>query len=126
MVSHGWVFTGQELIPVTCMKAIFFLGVSLALASCAGSALVAPTPPPTVEQFALVQLGMTRDDTLRILGKPYETMRFPLSGNEAWDYLYQDPWGYTASYGVTFGPDGHVASKISRRLTDGGDHGSGK
>ena len=68
---------------------------------------------------------MTRDDTLRILGKPYQTMRFPLSGNEAWDYLYHDPWGYTASYGVTFGPDGRVASKISVRM-DGGDHGSGK
>ena len=126
MESHGRLFTGQELIPVTNMKAIFFLGVALALASCAGSALVAPNPPPTVEQFALVQLGMTRDDTLRILGKPYEKMRFSLSGNEAWDYLYQDPWGYTAAYGVTFGPDGHVASKISRRLNDGGDHGSGK
>jgi outer membrane protein assembly factor BamE (lipoprotein component of BamABCDE complex) len=126
MESHACVFTGKEEIPVTSMKAIFSLAVALTLASCGGSALVAPTPPPTVEQFALVQIGMTRDDTLRILGKPYETMRFPLSGNEAWDYLYQDPWGYTAAYGVTFGRDGHVASKISRRLNDGGDHGSGK
>ena len=27
---------------------------------------------------------------------------------------------------IYIGPDGHVASKISRRLNDGGDHGSGK
>jgi outer membrane protein assembly factor BamE (lipoprotein component of BamABCDE complex) len=114
------------MIPVMRMKAIFPLIVALFLAACADSALFATKPPPTVEQFARVQLGMTKDDTLRILGKPYETMRFPMSGNEAWDYLYQDPWGYNASYGVTFGPDGHVASKISRRLNDGGDHGSGK
>jgi outer membrane protein assembly factor BamE (lipoprotein component of BamABCDE complex) len=105
---------------------MFSVVVALVLAACAGSAIHAPNPPPTVEQFARVQLGMTKDDTFRILGKPYETMRFPMSGNEAWDYLYQDPWGYNASYGVTFGPDGHVASKISRRLNDGGDHGSGK
>jgi outer membrane protein assembly factor BamE (lipoprotein component of BamABCDE complex) len=123
MESLAPVFTGQAMIPVTSMKAIFSLGIALALASCGGSALVAPNPPRTVEQFALVQLGMTRDDTLRILGKPYETMKFPRSGNEAWDYPYQDPWGYTASYGVTFGPDGHVVSKISRRLNDGGDRG---
>ncbi len=114
------------MIPVTGMKAIFHLAAALTLASCANSALVARNPPLSTEQFDRVQVGMTRDDTLRLLGKPYETMRFPLSGNEAWDYLYQDPWGYMASYGVTFGPDGHVASKISRRLNDGGDHGAGK
>lgn len=125
MESRAPLFIGQAMILVTGMKTIFSLGVALALASCAGSALVAPNPPPTVEQLALVQLGMTRDDTLRILGKPYQTMRFPLSGSEAWDYLYHDPWGYTASYGVTFGPDGRVASKISVRL-DGGDRGSSK
>ena len=50
-------------------------------------------------------------------------MRFPLSGNEAWDYLYVDTWGILASYSVTFGSDGRVVSKVSRRLNDGGDHG---
>ena len=125
MESHAPVFTVQEVIPVTGVKTAVLLGVAAALASCAGSALVAPNPLPTTEQFALVQPGMTKDDTLRILGKPYQAMKFALSGNEAWDYIYHDPWGYTASYGVTFGPDGRVASKISVRL-DGGDHGSGK
>jgi outer membrane protein assembly factor BamE (lipoprotein component of BamABCDE complex) len=108
------------------MKPISLLVAALVLASCADSAFFAPGATFTQERFDLVQLGMTKDDALRILGKPYETMRFPLSGNEAWDYLYQDTWGYRASYGVTFGPDGLVASKISRRLNDGGDHGSGK
>jgi outer membrane protein assembly factor BamE (lipoprotein component of BamABCDE complex) len=84
---------------------------------------VASTPPLTLDKLSQVQLGMTRDDTLRLLGKPHDTMKFPMSGNEAWDYLYQDPWGYMASYGVTFGADGHVASRFSRRLNDGGDHG---
>ena len=125
MESHARVFTGQAMISVTGMKTILSLGIALALASCAGSALVAPNPLPTAQQLDLVQVGMTKDDTLRILGTPYQAMRFALSGNEAWDYIYHDPWGYTASYGVTFGPDGRVASKISVRF-DGGDHGSGK
>lgn len=120
------MFTCQATIPVTSMKAISVLAAALFLASCADSAFMARNPPMTTEKFNLVQIGMTRDDTLRLLGKPYEKMKFPMSGNEAWDYLYTDSWGYTASYGVTFGPDGHVASKISRRLNDGGDHGSGK
>jgi len=125
MESHAPLFTVQAMISVTGMKTIVSLGFALSLASCAGSALVAPDPLPTAEQLALVQPGMTKDDTLRILGKPYQAMRFALSGDEAWDYLYHDPWGYSASYGVTFGPDGRVASKISVRF-DGGDHGSGK
>ena len=109
------------------MKIASSLAVALALASCANFAPAARNLPPTVEQLAQVQVGMTRDDTLRLLGKPYKTMRFPMSGNEAWDYLYQDPWGYMASYGVTFGPDGRVVSKISRRLNDGGgNQGAGK
>jgi outer membrane protein assembly factor BamE (lipoprotein component of BamABCDE complex) len=120
------MFTGEALNPGTRMKIVSYAAVALTLASCANWAWVARNPPLMVEQFAQVQIGMTRDDTLRLLGKPYETMRFPMSGNEAWDYLYQDSWGYMASYGVTFGPDGHVASKISRRLNDGGNHGSGK
>src|SRR5471030_1876163 len=112
MKIHPAVFTGQARIPVTSMKSMISLAVALALASCADLAQVGPKPPPTTEQFALVQVGMTKDDTLRLLGKPFETMKFPMSGNEAWDYRYQDPWGYMAMYGVTFGPDGHVVSKI--------------
>ncbi|HEY4999315.1 MAG TPA: hypothetical protein VII36_09235 [Usitatibacter sp.] len=93
------------------------------LAGCAGAGAIADRVALDAGRFDLVQPGMTGEETINLLGSPYEKMRFPLSGNEAWNYLYQDPWGYLASYGVTFGPDGRVVSKISQRLNDGGDHG---
>ena len=91
---------------------------TLLAAVLAGCAATAP------RDFDAVTAGMSRDDTLRILGKPDEAMRFPLTGTESWDWFYQDPWGYLASLSVTFGPDGRVGGKLTRRLNDGGDHGS--
>ena len=75
------------------------------------------------DRLGLVRYGMTRDDTLRLIGTPDEKMTFPMSGTEAWDYRYQDSWGYFAAFSVTFGPDGGVVGRISQRLNDGGDHG---
>jgi hypothetical protein len=79
---------------------------------------------PTDAQLASVQVGMSRAETLALLGKPYETMRFPRTGNESLDYQYFDPWGYLTLYSVILGPNGTVVSKTSRRLNDGGDHGA--
>jgi outer membrane protein assembly factor BamE (lipoprotein component of BamABCDE complex) len=77
----------------------------------------------TDAQFAQVQYGMSREDTLRLVGTPDETMRFPLSRTQSWDYIYYDTWGYMARYSVTFDADGAVVGKVSARLNDGGDHG---
>ena len=73
--------------------------------------------------FARVHPGMTRDDTLRTLGKPLESMKFPRSSTEAWDYPHQDAWGYIAVFSVIFGAEGTVVGTTSRRVNDGGDHG---
>jgi outer membrane protein assembly factor BamE (lipoprotein component of BamABCDE complex) len=89
------------------------------LAGCA-----APGAVVTSERLDRVRHGMTRDETLRLLGAPDETMRFAGTRTEAWDYRFMDPWGYFASFSVTFGPDGRVVSMLSNRLNDGGDHGS--
>ena len=37
-------------------------------------------------------------------------------------YRYQDTWGYIVIFSVTFGADGRVVAKLSRRVNDGGDH----
>jgi hypothetical protein len=74
--------------------------------------------------FAQVARGMPEPEVAQLLGRPDETMRFPLSRSEAWDYRYYDAWGYMAIFSVTFGPDGRVASTISNRINSGGDHGS--
>jgi len=89
-----------------------------------GCASVRDWHTPTESQLAGVQVGMTRAETLALLGKPYETMRFPRSGTESLDYQYQDSWGYLTLYSVIVGPQGTVVGKTSRRLNDGGDHGS--
>ena len=70
------------------------------------------------DTFNGIRPGLTRDDILRRIGPPGETMRFSLSGNTAWDYRFVDTWGYLAVFSVTFNPDGIVMSKISRRLQE--------
>jgi hypothetical protein len=101
------------------MKVPAIAAIAVAFAS-ACSAL----PPRNDAVFDRVALAMSRDDVRRIAGPPDETMPFPLSRTESWDYFYFDTWGYYSAYSVTFGADGRVTAKIARRLNDGGDHGS--
>ena len=89
----------------------------LVLQGCA----MAPAGPPrrTDAVFAHVQQGMTREEVMAITGPPDNTMPFPASRTDSWGYFYWDTWGYYCEYSVTFGPDGRVLSKISRRLNNG-------
>ena len=68
------------------------------------------------DTFYRIQPGQTRDDVLRLIGPPGDTMAFPLSGNYAWDYRYTDTWGYLAVFSVTFDRGGTVVSKITQRI----------
>jgi hypothetical protein len=83
--------------------------------------VVAPGGPPrwTDAVFAQVQPGMTRDEVMAITGPPENTMPFPASRTDSWGYFYWDTWGYYCEQSITFGPDGRVISKISRRVSDG-------
>jgi outer membrane protein assembly factor BamE (lipoprotein component of BamABCDE complex) len=102
----------------------FLLLAELALAGCvAAGGSLARNPALTDDRLAQIRIGMSRDEIRGLIGTPDETMGFPLSGTEAWDYLYQDTWGYLASFSVTFDAEGRVVGRISRRLNDGGDHG---
>jgi len=66
--------------------------------------------------FNGIRPGLTQDDVLRMIGPPRDTMSFPRQGHTAWDWKYQDTWGYPAIFSVTFDRDGRVVSKISQRL----------
>jgi outer membrane protein assembly factor BamE (lipoprotein component of BamABCDE complex) len=101
-------------------------GAAVLAAACASGGFAQPVPARSDQLFAQVHTGMDQAEIAHMLGAPDQTMRFPLSSNEAWDYRYQDRWGYIAIYSVTFGPDGRVASTISNRINSGGDHGSSK
>ena len=102
------------------MKPLVGLALSVLLAGCAA---LGDGREPGAADFARVHTGMTRDDTLRTLGKPLETMKFPRSSTEAWDYRHQDAWGYFAVFSVIFGAEGTVVGTTSQRISDGGDHG---
>jgi outer membrane protein assembly factor BamE (lipoprotein component of BamABCDE complex) len=104
----------------SAMKAFGFLTLSVLLAACA---TLGDGRAPGAADFARVHPGMTREDTLRTLGKPPESMKFARSATEAWDYEHQDAWGYLAVFSVIFGADGTVVGTTSRRVNDGGDHG---
>ena len=68
------------------------------------------------DTFYRIRQGMTRDEVLRLIGPPRETGDFPRMGQEAWDYLYVDTWGYRAILSVMLDRNGIVVSKFSRRL----------
>lgn len=104
----------------SAMKSLGGLVLSVLLAGCA---TLGDGRAPGAADFARVHPGMTRDDTLRTLGKPLESMRFRRSATEAWDYEHQDAWGYLAVFSVIFGAEGTVVGTTSRRINDGGDHG---
>jgi outer membrane protein assembly factor BamE (lipoprotein component of BamABCDE complex) len=95
------------------------LAIALALAGCAGPG--AGHDERNSARFAQVRVGMTQDDTLALLGRPDQTMPFPLSGQLAWSYVYWDESGYLVEHSVNFGPDRRVASRTLRRINDGGD-----
>jgi outer membrane protein assembly factor BamE (lipoprotein component of BamABCDE complex) len=73
------------------------------------------------DTFYRIQPGQTRDDILRLLGPPLETMEFSRLQQVAWDYRYQDAWGYTAILSVMFNREGIVVGRTSRRLDRGND-----
>jgi outer membrane protein assembly factor BamE (lipoprotein component of BamABCDE complex) len=94
----------------------------LLLASACSSMNATNTMSPKLndDRFATVQTGMTNDQVRAALGDPRRTMKFPGTGNEAWDYDGTDTFGFMVEYSVTFDPSGRVVSKLARRLNDGG------
>lgn len=66
--------------------------------------------------FYRIQPGMTRDEVLRMIGPPGETMTFPRLGQVSWDYRYMDTWGYVAIFSVNLDANGIVVSKFTRRV----------
>lgn len=89
---------------------------------CGCATLRSPEPGRSDELFARIALGMTQPEVRRLLGEPDGTMPFSLSRTLAWDYQYQDNWGYFAVFSVTFDAGGRAVGKLSWRTNDGGDH----
>jgi hypothetical protein len=74
------------------------------------------------DTFQRIVPGMRSDAVLRMIGPPNDTMRFPRTNQESWEYQYVDTWGYRAFLYVNLDPNGIVVSKLTRRI-DGRDGG---
>ena len=68
------------------------------------------------DTFYGIQPGLTRDQILRMLGPPGDTMHFSRSDTTAWDYRFVDTWGYPSIFSVIFDRKGVVVSKFTRRI----------
>jgi hypothetical protein len=70
----------------------------------------------TDDRFYRIVPGITRDDVLRLIGPPSEYMDFPRLQQVAWEYRYQDTWGYTAFLSVMIDRQGVVVGRTTRRI----------
>jgi hypothetical protein len=75
----------------------------------------------TDDRFYRIVAGITREDVLRLIGPPIETMEFPRLQQVAWEYRYRDSWGYDAFLSVMIDQQGIVAGRTTRRI-DRGDN----
>jgi hypothetical protein len=77
----------------------------------------------TVEQvldeahFGQIRRGETTEaELLRLIGPPWRRVEFANLGQVAWDYRFQDGWGYLADFSVMVDRRGVVASTVTVRI----------
>ena len=68
------------------------------------------------DTFHQIRAGMTRDEILRLIGPPGDTMAFQRLRQTSWEWRYVDVWGYHAIFSVNFDENSVVVSKFTRRL----------
>ena len=81
----------------------------------------------TEEQFRRIAAGTTSAAELeRLIGPPWRTVDFPRKRQVAWDYVFEDTWGYTVDYSVMLDERGIVAGTVYARRERGNDNGGYK
>lgn len=69
------------------------------------------------ENFRQLAPGRTsRDEVLRLIGPPWRTMDFPNKRQVAWDYRFEDTWGYLADFSVMLDERGIVVETVTVRV----------
>ena len=66
--------------------------------------------------FNAIRPGLTEAQVLRMIGPPREKDYFSNLQQTAWDYKFQDTWGYDSILSVMIDRNGIVVSKITRRI----------
>lgn len=64
----------------------------------------------------------TGEEVERLIGPPWRSFAFPNLRQTAWDYRFQDAWGYLADFSVMVDEHGIVAQTVAIRvMRDPGD-----
>ena len=75
------------------MKTVIASALLIGTASLTGCVAPGPVAKQAQEQFRGIQEGQsTRDDVLRLLGRPEQKIVFSRMDEEVWDYRYQTTW----------------------------------
>ena len=70
----------------------------------------------TEENFQRIEPGMAREEVLRLIGPPVDSMAFPRRREVSWEYRFIDTWGYRSLFYVNLDERGIVVSKLTRRI----------
>lgn len=68
------------------------------------------------DHFGRIAPGMRREELLRLIGPPGDSMYFPGLRQDSWEWRFVDTWGYLAVFSVNFDAAGRVVSKFTRRI----------
>ncbi len=63
-----------------------------------------------------ISTGLTADDVLLIIGPPHQRIRFDNLRATAWDYRYQDTWGYLVDLSIMIDDANRVTGRVAQRL----------
>jgi hypothetical protein len=70
----------------------------------------------TQAYFAQIRPGMTQDEIRRLIGKPGETMTFPLKKEEVWTWRYEPATGERWHFHVHFDLAGRVLTTSANQV----------
>lgn len=67
------------------------------------------------KHFNKIQPGFNETQVTRLIGPPYQIIPFKRKQEIAWDYRYQDDWGYSSVFSVIFDETGTVKTTVRTR-----------
>jgi outer membrane protein assembly factor BamE (lipoprotein component of BamABCDE complex) len=63
-----------------------------------------------------ITAGLAADDVLLRIGPPHQRIRFDNLRATAWDYRYQDTWGYLVDLSIMIDDANRVTGRVAQRL----------
>ena len=70
------------------------------------------------EYFAKIQPGLSKDEVRRLIGRPAETMTFPLKKEEVWSWKFEQGSGQYWHFHVHFDLGGKVVTATRNRVEE--------